>query len=105
MGKIFVSNWITLDGIFSGPGGKTDWFTFDKELEEYNLNTLLPAGTILFGRKTFEIMESFWPAAGASENPRAAKYMNESEKHTFSKTVTSSDWNKSFFHKEIDRKT
>lgn len=106
MSKIFVSNWITLDGIFSGPEGETDWFTFDKELEEYNLSTLLPAGTILFGRKTFDIMVDFWPTALASnENPAVVKYMNESAKHTFSKTVTESGWNNSFFHKELNNDT
>src|SRR5688572_13550640 len=106
MSKIFVSNWITLDGIFSGPEGETDWFTFDKELEEYNLKTLLPANTILFGRKTFDIMVNFWPTAlAANENPDVVKYMNESAKHTFSRTVTESGWNKSFFHKELNADT
>lgn len=106
MSKIFVSNWIILDGIFSGPEGETDWFTFDKELEDYNLNTLLPAGTILFGRKTFDIMVNFWPTPLAEkEDPRTVQYMNESAKHIFSKTVTKSDWNNSFFHKELNNDT
>lgn len=106
MGKIFVSNWITLDGIFSGPAGETDWFTFDKELEQYNLSTLLPANTILFGRKTFDIMVNYWPTALAvNEDPGVVRYMNESVKHTFSKTVTESGWNNSFFHKELNNDT
>ncbi len=103
MKKIFVSNWVTLDGIFAGPKGETDWFSFDKELEQYNLEKLLPAKHIIFGRTTYDMMADYWPSAATeSENPEVVKYMNESTKHTFSTTVTSSDWDHCFFYKNLD---
>lgn len=104
MSKIFVSNWISLDGIFSGPNGETDWFTNDKELENYNLGKLEQSDGIIFGRSTYELMESFWPTEAANaENPAVINFMNNTPKHTFSKTMTSSGWRNSFFYTEISR--
>lgn len=102
MKKIFVSNWITLDGFFAGPNGETDWFSFDEELEQYNLSKLNQSADIIMGRTTFKMMESFWPSeAGMKENPVVVKYMTDSAKHVFSKTVRSSAWENSFFYPEI----
>ncbi|WP_300598466.1 dihydrofolate reductase family protein [Niabella sp.] len=106
MNRIFVFNWISVDGIFSGPGGETNWFTPDAELEKANRLELGRASTVLFGRVTFKMMEAFWPTPGAATQfPDVAKYMNEAEKHTFSTTVTSSNWQHSFFHKNLNRDT
>ncbi|MBZ4190396.1 dihydrofolate reductase family protein [Niabella beijingensis] len=102
MSRIFVFNWISVDGIFSGPDGATDWFTHDAELDQANREILDSADTILFGRVTFKMMESFWPTAGAAEQfPDVARYMSRAAKHTFSTTVTGSTWENSFFYKEI----
>ena len=103
MKKISVVNWISVDGIFSGPDGDTNWFTQDDEMEQDNLRELPQSDTIIFGRKTFEMMAAFWPTPGAQkEMPRIAEYMNEAQKHTFSKTVKSSPWEHSFFHTDIN---
>jgi dihydrofolate reductase len=49
---------------------------------------------LLFGRVTFEMMESFWQTDMAYKmDPATAKGMNESEKIVFSKTLKSSNWN------------
>ncbi|MCF3109414.1 dihydrofolate reductase family protein [Niabella sp. CC-SYL272] len=106
MSRIFVFNWISVDGIFSGPNGETDWFTVDPELEKANLSGLDRADTILFGRTTFKMMEAFWPTPGAAaQYPEIAAYMNETAKHTFSTTVDNSNWPHSFFHKALNRDT
>ncbi|WP_018631187.1 dihydrofolate reductase family protein [Niabella aurantiaca] len=106
MNKIAVVNWISVDGIFSGPNGETDWFTPDDELTKENLQNLSGAATILFGRVTFKMMEAFWPTKDAMDRfPGIAAYMNGAEKHTFSTTVDSSPWQNSCFHKEISRET
>lgn len=106
MNKISVVNWISVDGIFSGPNGETDWFTPDEELTKENLQNLTGAPTILFGRVTFKMMEAFWPTQNATDRfPEIAAYMNRAEKHTFSTTVSSSPWQNSYFHKEISRET
>ena len=105
MAKIFVSNWITLDGYFADKDGSTDWMSFDEEMGAFNLENLRDADTILFGRKTFEIMENYWPTDAAKQAyPEAYEYMNACKKHTFSKTMRSSGWQSSF-HTAINRET
>lgn len=102
MSSIFVSNWVTLDGIFSGPGGDTGWFTSDEELMHYNLGRLNEADTILMGRITYDLMAGYWPGAQARHDFAGAyQFMNESRKHIFSKTLTESDWQRCIFHHEI----
>ncbi|MCD2423285.1 dihydrofolate reductase family protein [Niabella pedocola] len=106
MSRIFVFNWISVDGIFSGPNGETDWFTSDPELEAANLSALHIADTLLFGRVTFKMMEAFWPTPGAAAAyPEVAAYMNETAKHSFSTTVNSSHWPHSSFHNVLNRDT
>lgn len=106
MSRIFVFNWISVDGIFSGANGETDWFTSDPELEAANLSALHIADTLLFGRVTFKMMEAFWPTPGAAAAyPEVAAYMNETAKHTFSTTVNSSHWAHSTFHNVLNRDT
>ncbi|MCH5718461.1 dihydrofolate reductase family protein [Niabella hibiscisoli] len=103
MSRIFVSNWISLDGIFSGRGGDTGWFTSDEELMHFNLEQLNQADTILMGRTTFDLMVGYWPGIEASRDfADAYKLMNESRKHIFSKTVRDSDWQNCFFHDDIN---
>ncbi len=103
MSKIFVSNWITLDGIFSGPDGDTDWFTSDDELMHYNLARLNQADTILMGRITYDLMAGYWPKTQAQRDfEEAYQFMNESQKHIFSTTVNRSDWNHCVFHSDIN---
>ncbi|AHF17594.1 dihydrofolate reductase family protein [Niabella soli] len=105
MSKIFVANWITVDGIFSGPSGETNWFTPDTELQKENLENLHNANTILFGRVTFKMMEAFWPTAQAMAYPEVQQYMNAAQKHTFSTTVNGSTWQHSHFHKQLNKET
>ncbi|MCH5598606.1 dihydrofolate reductase family protein [Niabella ginsengisoli] len=103
MKKIFVSNWISLDGIFSGPNGETEWFTSDEDLYKYNMEDLQQADTIIFGRTTYELMIDYWPTSESQkEYPQAHEYMNACKKHIFSGTIHSSDWSNCFFHKELN---
>lgn len=103
MSRIFVSNWITLDGIFSGPDGDTDWFTSDDELMHYNLARLNQADTILLGRVTYDLMAGYWPGPQARHDFAGAhQFMNESQKHIFSTTMNESDWNRCIFHNDIN---
>jgi dihydrofolate reductase len=61
MRKIIVSNLVSLDGFISGPNGEIDWFISiaDKELEEYSVTQINSIDTMLFGRITYQLMESY----------------------------------------------
>jgi dihydrofolate reductase len=65
MRKIIVSNLVSLDGFISGPNGEIDWFIsiVDKEFEEYSVNLINSIDTMLFGRITYQLMESYWSVA------------------------------------------
>jgi len=93
MRKITVFNYVTLDGFFAGPMGEIDWFKSIKKDDEYNKETHDQAktgGTVLYGRKTYEMMKSYWPTPGARKNdPVMAKVVNNGEKIVFSRNLRS----------------
>lgn len=90
MRKLIMWNMLTLDSYVEGPDkGEIDWFRFDEDLERYILDTQLAAGTLLFGRVTYEGMAAYWPAAQG----RIAGFMNSVPKVVFSTTLAKADWN------------
>ena len=96
MRKVIVSNLVSLDGFISGPNGEIDWFSWDKELENYSKEQLGSMGTILFGRVTYELMASYWPAAtAATDDQMIIDAMNNLPKIVFSKTLEKVEWKNS----------
>ena len=98
MRKIIVSNLVSLDGFMSGPNGEIDWFVniADKEFEGYAVSLMNTVDTMLFGRVTYQLMESYWPNAMAdAEDPRIINAMNNFSKVVFSKTLKTVDWKNS----------
>jgi dihydrofolate reductase len=89
MRSLILWDMLSLDGYFEGPGkGEIDWFRYDDDLEQYILSNQLSAGTLLFGRVTYEGMAAYWPAA---EGP-IADFMNSVPKVVFSTTLERPDW-------------
>jgi dihydrofolate reductase len=89
--KLIVSNVMTLDGFFEGPTG-LDWVVLDADFFEYARELLTEAGTLLFGRKTYEHMAAHWPSAPADE---IAYRMNHLPKLVFSGTLDKVEWKNS----------
>ena len=99
MRKIVVFNRITVDGFFAGPNGEIDWFIHDPEVNKASHRMMKP-DTILFGRVTFELFESYWPNVindpSAHEEVRAlAKELTQMTKIVFSKTRGGAHWENS----------
>lgn len=94
MATLSVFNQVTLDGYFSGPGGDIAWaHKSDPEWMEFVSGNASSGGTLLFGRKTYEMMVSYWPTARAkAENPAVAKGMNAAQKVVFSRTLRDVPW-------------
>src|SRR5215212_5303811 len=91
MRKVILLVMVTLDGYFDGPGEgleKIDWHHADEDWEEYSVETLSGADTLLFGRKTYEGFAAFWP----SQEGEVARLLNEIEKVVFSTTLTEATW-------------
>ncbi|HSN48986.1 MAG TPA: dihydrofolate reductase family protein [Flavobacterium sp.] len=62
----------SLDGFVAGPNGEMDWIKFDDALFDFVGTMTDQADTALYGRVTYEMMQSYWPKAG--EKPNATKH-------------------------------
>jgi dihydrofolate reductase len=94
MRKIIVSNLVTLDGFFEGKNGELDWFIIDEEFFDYVKEMFKSVDTILYGRKTYQHMENYWPDA-EDNDPTITHFMNKLQKIVFSKTLHNANWNNS----------
>jgi len=94
MRKIVAFEQVSLDGFFVDAKGDMSWA--HKQDAEWNAFTAGNAGgngALLFGRKTYEMMASFWPSASAMQiAPKVAEGMNNLSKFVFSRTLESVSW-------------
>jgi len=94
MRKLIAWNLMTLDGYFEGPEPWSLDFhqtVFGPELQELSEQQLGEAGLLLFGRKTYEGMASYWTSAPEDEATTATG-MNSLPKAVISHTLGSADW-------------
>lgn len=83
---------VSLDGFMEAPGHDISWTAPDAEAHAY-MNEMEASSVVsLYGRRLFELMESYWPTA--DENPNAApeeiefaRVWRESPKLVFSNTL------------------
>jgi dihydrofolate reductase len=92
MRKIVSFMHTSLDGFVAGPNGEMDWIKVDAEMFDYAGRQTAQSDTALYGRKTYEIMDAYWPEAG--NQPNASKHdiehsawYNEVDKIVISKTM------------------
>lgn len=78
----------SLDGYMEGENHDLSWHHVDDEFNEFAAKQMKEADTILFGRKTYELMESYWPSKeGLEDDPVIANMMNNTRKVVFSHTL------------------
>ena len=70
MRKLIVTNIVSLDGFYEGPGGNVMVLPMDPAFDDYNLERLQEADTLLLGRTTYEQFKGFWPEV--ADDPQAA---------------------------------
>jgi dihydrofolate reductase len=94
MRKLKSFNLITLDGFFEGPNGEIHWHNVDDEFNDLAVENSKNADMFVFGRKTYRLMENYWPTETALKNdPVVAGIMNAKKKIVFSRTLKKADWN------------
>jgi dihydrofolate reductase len=111
MSTIGVFNHVTVDGMFAGPNGEIDWFKAigqDDEYDRYTHQQSQGGSALLFGRKTYEMMKSFWPTEEAiKSDPGMAETMNSSRKIVASRSLArveeGPNWKNVELVREIDR--
>jgi dihydrofolate reductase len=101
MGKIVVTEFVSLDGVMEDPGGAEGFkhggwtFEFDQgdEGNQFKLNETLEAEALLLGRLTYEGFAAAWPSM---EDPVGfADKMNSMPKYVVSSTLENPEWNNS----------
>jgi len=95
MGKIISFMHISLDGFVAGPNGEMDWIKVDEEIFDYVGKRISKSDTALYGRLTYQMMESYWPTA--ADHPTASrhdiehsKWYGKVQKVVLSKTINNS---------------
>jgi len=101
MRKVLFFMLISIDGYFEGPDKNISWHNVDEEFNQFAIDQLDSVDTLLFGRKTYEMMASYWPTPVAKSNdPIVAEKMNSLAKIVFSKTLSNITWQNTRLIKE-----
>jgi dihydrofolate reductase len=117
--RIVMFNQVSADGYFAATDGNLDWVVQEPEVYRSSTASMPEVDTMLFGRKTYDNFESFWPHAldesKTSPNPHAAGQrseqmremavrINNDEKIVISKTRTTVTWKNSKLMNTFDPK-
>lgn len=78
MRKIISFMHISLDGFVAGPNGEMDWINVNEEIFDHVGKRIKEGDTALYGRVTYQMMESYWPTA--ANKPDASKHDIEHSK-------------------------
>ena len=62
----------SLDGYVAGTNGEMNWINIDDAMFDFVATMTDNADSALYGRITYEMMQSYWPKAG--ENPNATRH-------------------------------
>ena len=103
MGKVVVSQFITVDGVVQDPGGaekdefdRGGWaFEFDRgpEGDKFKMDELMAADALLLGRKTYDGFAAAWPER--TDDAGFADKFNGMHKYVASTTLKDPEWNNS----------
>ena len=96
MGRIVVTEFVSLDGVIQAPGGGEDFkyagWTFDisrgEEGDRFKLQELQDSEALLLGRTTYEGFAAAWP----SRTGDFADKLNRMPKYVVSSTLENPDW-------------
>jgi dihydrofolate reductase len=83
MRKLIVSNIMSLDGYYEGPGKnvmvlfdyRREVYPADESFDAYNADRLRAADTLLLGRVSYDGFKSFWPSV--ADDPNATPIQRE----------------------------
>jgi dihydrofolate reductase len=96
MGKLVVTEFVSIDGVFEDPGGSENYehggwtFEYDRgeEGNQFKLDELTDSAVQLLGRVTYEGFAAAWPSR---EGPFADK-LNNDPKYVVSTTLKNPSW-------------
>jgi dihydrofolate reductase len=97
MGKLVVTEFVSIDGVFEDPGGAEGYehggwtFEYDRgdDGNKFKLDELMDAKAHLLGRVTYEGFAAAWP----SRDGPFADRLNADPKYVVSTTLENPEWN------------
>src|SRR5688572_24077028 len=103
MRKVVLAMMVTLDGFAVGPKEEMDWLppfndeALWKDIHEEMWSQLRSVDTLLLGRVTYKIWETYWPAAATNPSSTRSdiefsRYADRTQKVVFSKTLEKVEW-------------
>ncbi|MES2779517.1 MAG: dihydrofolate reductase family protein [Bacteroidota bacterium] len=93
MATLSVFIFTSLNGCTHDIDGDISWHVHGEEENEFASKSLSSHNILLFGRKTYEMMVSYWPTPMALEHdPKLAAQMNNAEKIVCSNTLRNAEW-------------
>jgi dihydrofolate reductase len=105
MRKLISLMHVSLDGFCAGPKGEMNWIALDDTIFA-DVETLIErCAAAVYGRTTYGMMRGYWPGMltdpGASARERRhAQWVEQAQKHAFSRTLEGSDWNNVHLHRD-----
>ncbi len=92
MRKIILFMSLSLDGFFEGPDHDISWHNVDDEFNKYAIEQLKEVDTLVYGRRTYQLMEASWPKiaedpTASEEDLEIARLINHTSKIVFSRTL------------------
>jgi dihydrofolate reductase len=99
MGRIVITEFVSLDGVIEAPGGGEDYehqgWTFEvdrgAEGDKFKLDETMATEALLLGRRTYEGFAAAWP----SMQGEFADKFNAMPKYVVSSTLSDPQWNNS----------
>ncbi|HWT40697.1 MAG TPA: dihydrofolate reductase family protein [Dongiaceae bacterium] len=90
---MFLFMMVSLDGYYEGVGHDLSWHNVDEEFVKFAIAQLDEVDTLVFGRKTYDMMAEFWPSRYAMDtDPETAVRMNRLRKVAFSHSEFDPHW-------------
>lgn len=89
MGRLVVSEFVTVDGVMHEPMWSLDYFSDD--MGDFKNAELFAADALLLGRVTYESFAAAWP--GRTDEDGYADYINAMTKYVVSNTLATAEWN------------
>src|SRR5918994_7562416 len=101
MGRIVITEFMSLDGVVEDPGGAEDYehggwsfeFSRGEEGDKFKLDETMASEALLLGRVTYEGFAEAWPSR--SDEAGFADKFNSMPKYVVSSTLTEPEWNNS----------
>lgn len=92
--RLSVFDSVSLDGFFTDASSDMSWaHSQDPEWTRFQGENSGGEAELLFGRRTYDMMASFWPSPQAMQSmPAVAESMNRMRKSVFSHTLDSAAW-------------